>query len=195
MTATHINKVVYPGKLSELFYFAYGSNMNERQLASRGIKPSSIITARLPGHRVGFFGYSRVWDGGMETIVPEPRADVWGVLCQLSFEDGEVLDVWQDVRQDGGGVYFHYPATVIDAGGREHLVLLYKKDILGVPRPPSREYLDFIVEGALGRGLPEAYITGLRQTESIAAGYPVPRRKHFNREFLLVGCRGGCGGG
>lgn len=188
MSATLPNAVIYPGKLSELLYFAYGSDMNGRQLASLGIRPTTIITARLPGYRLGFFGYSRVWDGGTESIVPDPQAETWGVLYRMSFDDGEVLDACLDVRPDGGGAYFHYPATVIDTRGGEHLALLYKKDVLGAPRPPSREYLDLIIEGARAKGLPGSYLPFLQQFDSITASYPVPRQKKFDRSLLLAGC-------
>ncbi|WP_081722318.1 gamma-glutamylcyclotransferase family protein [Geminisphaera colitermitum] len=183
-----VNGFVFPGKLSELLYFAYGADMNGEQLALRGVRPAVVSIARLPGHRVEFFGYSRTWDGGMETVVTSPGADVWGVLYQLSFQDGEVLDVWQDARQDGGGAYFHYPTEVIDKDGRGHLVLLYKKDVLGAPQPPSRDYLEFVVQGAVERGLPASYVNELRQKASKAAEFPVPRRGKFSRAFLAGGC-------
>jgi hypothetical protein len=37
---------------------------------------------------------------------------------------------------------------VIDTEGKTHPVLIYKKGVLGAPQKPSRECLDFIVEGA-----------------------------------------------
>ncbi|EIQ02158.1 hypothetical protein OpiT1DRAFT_00739 [Opitutaceae bacterium TAV1] len=185
---------VFSGRLGDLCHFAYGANMNGEQLRLRGIKPVAVSIARLPGHRVAFHGYSGVWDGAVETVVPAPGEDTWGVLYKLEVMDGEVLDLWQDARQDGSGAYFHYPAEVTDPAGETRMVLLYKKDVLGTPEKPSREYLDFIVQGAVEHGLPASYIEKLRQTESKPAEYPVPRRGKSGRNFYAVTSCAECGG-
>jgi len=175
-------------------YFAYGSNMNEAQIRARCTRPVAAGIARLPDHRVEFFGYSRVWDGSMETVVPAPGQEVWGVLYKLSYSDWDRLDAWQDVRMDGNGVYFHYPARVTGPSGDSPVVLLYKKDILGVPRVPSREYLDHIVRGAVHHGLPAPYIDELRRHESAPASYSVPLAPRFDRALLVQSPCSECGG-
>ena len=185
--------MIFNGKHSELYYFAYGSNMNEEQILARCANPKVVAVAKLPHHRVAFFGYSKAWDGAMATVVPSPGQEVWGVIYELNSSDRDRLDAWQDVRLDGTGAYFHYPARVADTEGKTRTVLFYKKDMLGTPGKPSREYLDFIVLGALERGLPSSYIEGLRQTESRKAEFDVPRRKNFGRELLLESYCSQCG--
>lgn len=180
---------VFSGSLGDLCYFAYGSNMNGEQLRQRGISPVAVAIAKLPGHRVAFHGYSGVWDGAVETVVEAPGEDAWGVLYKVEVMDAEVLDLWQDARTDGTGAYFHYPTEVTGPDGNTRMVLLYKKDVLGPPEKPSREYLDFIVRGAVERGLPDSYIEKLRQTESKPAAYPVPQRNTSGRSFYsLTSC-------
>jgi cation transport regulator ChaC len=185
--------IVFAGKASELHYFAYGSNMNMKQIQARCTRPELIAVARLAQHRIAFFGHSKVWDGAIETVVPAPDHDVWGVIYALPFSDRDRLDSWQDVRLDGTGAYFHYPARVTDTQGQTHTVLLYKKDQLGKPRKPSREYLECIVQGAVERGLPAEYIEELRQMDAKKAEYPVPRLGKFSRELLAGTSCSDCG--
>lgn len=166
-------------------YFAYGSNMNEGQIRARCSKPVAVAVARLAGHRVSFHGYSRTWDGGLETVVPAPGHHVWGVLYKLSFRDWDHLDAWQGARLDGSGAYFHFPVRVTAADGSAPAVLLYKKDILGPPRKPSREYLAHIVSGAVQHRLPSAYIDELRATASAPATFGVPLRSRFDPGVLV----------
>ncbi|MBF0482187.1 MAG: gamma-glutamylcyclotransferase [Desulfovibrionaceae bacterium] len=182
--AARADTLAIRGKLSDLYYFAYGSDMNAQQITTRCAKPVAVGAARLAGYRLAFYGYSRTWDGGLETVVPDPGREVLGVLYALNLADWERLDQWWDVRLDGAGVYFHFPAAVADTQGKTHTVLLYKKDDLSAPRPPSREYLDFIVQGGLERGLGADYLEELRRIESGKAQYDVPRRKKISLEFL-----------
>ena len=157
-----------------LLYFAYGSNMNPVQIKARCLGAEVLAVARLVDHRLAFFGTSMVWDGALETVVPAPGRDVWGVLYALSPLDADSLDAWQDARFDGTGAYFHYPSVVIDVLGQRHDVLLYKKDLLGAPQKPSCEYLEHIARGAEARGLPPQYVAHLRGLAAKKAAYPVP---------------------
>ncbi len=156
-------------------FFAYGSNMNPGQIASRCHKPEVFTVARLPGHALSFFGYSRRWDGGEATVVRRPGEDAWGVVYNLSFSDTERLDSWQEVRLDGTGAYFLFPTEVVDEGGTTHPVLLYKRFYADPPQSPSEEYLDTIVSGAIARGLPAGYIERLKGIGTKKADFPVPR--------------------
>jgi len=174
-------------------FFAYGSNLIPEQIQTRCTKPEVVAVARLPGHRVGFFGYSKVWDGAVETVYADQGADVWGVVYRLTIGDSNRLDSWQDVRLDGTGSYFHYPAVVYDAEGTGHLVLLYKKETLGEPLPPARPYLDRILEGAKVRGLPEPYIASLGTITAKEPGYEVPKRGTFDRSLLVDMACSDCG--
>jgi len=173
-----LSELVFQDGISgELHYFVYGSNMNKEQVLARGVKPKVVGAAKLPDHQLAFFDYSVVWDGGEESVVPALGHDVWGVIYELSPYDRERLDDAQDARLDGSGAYFHSPAKVVDQEGKVLTVLLYKKDKQGIPQKPSREYLDFIVQGAVDHELPSAYVEALRGMESTKAKFAVPRAR------------------
>lgn len=181
-------------KKTHWLYFAFGSNMNPVQIRSRCHAPETIGIAKLPFHKVSFFGHSRVWDGALETVEPAIDQDVWGVIYRLTRSDWDRLDAWQDVRLDGTGAYFHFPTTVVDAAGKEYSVILYKKDMLGIPELPSTEYLQSIIEGAVTSGLPPVTLERWRNTQSRRASYAVPRRGNFDPALLAEMTCAGCDG-
>jgi len=173
-------------------YFAYGSNMNLLQMKQRCSSPKILGIARLPGYKITFHGHSAIWDGGQESVVPDPQSEVWGVLYELTFSDCEQLDFYQDVRFDGTGPYFHYPVDVIDRKQGIIDTLIYKKAILAEAKPPSTEYLNFIVQGAIEHGLPESYIAYLQKIQTVPASYTVPLVRKSKLSYMNVNC-GDCG--
>jgi hypothetical protein len=180
----HSELVLRDGALNELYHFAYGSNLNDKQVLARCTNPKVVAVAKLPDHQLAFFGYSAIWDGAEESIVPAPGQDVWGVIYELTPSDKDKLDDWQDALFDGSGAYFHSPAKVTDQEGKVYTVLLFKKAKLGNPEKPSQEYLDFIVQGAVEHGLPSAYVDQLRGFESKKAKFVVPRQRKSAREAV-----------
>jgi gamma-glutamylcyclotransferase len=186
--------VLQDGASAELYNFAYGSNMHSEQVRARCTSAKLVAVAKLPDHRLAFYGNSPVWDGAEETVIPAPGQDVWGVIYELTPSDKEKLDDWQDALFDGSGAYFHSPAKVTDQAGKVYSVLLYKKANLGNPETPSEEYLDYIVQGAMDRGLPAAYVDQLRSVESKKAKFVVPRTRKSPREMVPGDECSSCGG-
>ena len=172
-------------RIPKIRYFAYGPNMNPEQMRERCSNPVAIGPARLPGYALSFFGHTWLWDSGMETVTPAPGRDLWGVLYELGPTDADSLDAWQDIRLNGTGTYFHSPVTVFSPDGASHEAVLYKKDVQGEPRPPSREFLEFILRGARAHGLPEDYVRTLAAIPGVDAAYAVPRRRDEDRNALL----------
>ncbi|BCS55071.1 gamma-glutamylcyclotransferase family protein [Geobacter sp. SVR] len=167
--------------MSDHLIFSYAANMNPRLIASRCSKPEPVTVARLPDHSLAFFGYSKRWDGGAATLIDHPGEDLWGVVYKLSFWDTERLDSWLDVRLDGTGDYFLLPTEVIGVDGTTYPVLLYRKFYHGGPQqPPSEDYLETILAGAVAHGLPVPYIETVRRIRTKQATFPVPRI--FERE-------------
>jgi gamma-glutamylcyclotransferase len=168
--------------------FVYGANMNLCQIEVRcGGRPTVVGVAQLPGHKLAFYGYSKRWDGALETVDRDPAAVVWGVVYEMPFGDAEKLDTWQDARLDGAGAYFHFPAEVVMAGGETLSVVLYKKDQAEEPAKPSSEYLSFILQGAMEHGLPADYVARLSAVPSQPAHYPVPKKSRYE-QLMGAGC-------
>jgi hypothetical protein len=169
-------------------YFAYGSNMNLAQMKQKCLRPKILGIARLPGYKVEFYGYSAIWDGAQETVIPDLESEVWGVLYELSFSDSEQLDVYEDARFDGAGTYFNYPVEVVDSYQTMIDALIYKKNILLEAQLPSTEYLNFIVQGATEQGLPGTYIRLLQNMKTKAASYAVPVIRRSGSSWSSVTC-------
>lgn len=157
-----------------LLIFVYGLNLDGEVFLSRCARPERIAAARLPGHRLDFFGHAEQWDGGEESLVADAGEDAYGIVYRLSFSDLDRLDYWMGVRLDGRGAYFHYPADVIGEDGAVYPVLFHKKDILGASTRPSAECLARIVAGARALGLPSEYVARLAAIPAKPASYPVP---------------------
>jgi gamma-glutamylcyclotransferase len=174
-------------------YFCYGDEMNSERIRSICDNPVFLGIARLPDYRLVFVGHSKKWDGADEALVNSPGSEVWGAVYQLGFTDGDSLDLRKDIRLNGTGQRFHYPAEVYAPDGSPYSILFYQKAELGEPKMPSTEYLEFIVAGTVERGLPTAYVEELRKTASRGASYPVPRKSNIDFSFLSgLSCE--CGG-
>jgi len=118
-------------------YFAYGSNLNHRQMAERCPKAKPVSVLRLDGWRL-------VFKRGAD-IVRDEGAFVLGALYGITLEDEAALDVHEG-----------YPVTytqhaVLDEEGRERF-FFYKK-AANTLRMPRGEYLETIRAGYRDWGL------------------------------------------
>lgn len=170
-------------------YFAYGLNLNLQKIGQKLTKPRVVGIARLANHKMGFYGHSVIWDGAVETVVPDDQSEVWGILYQMEAYEWEQLDNFEDARLDGTGEYFHYPVEVFDEQNMIREASLYKKAQLREAKQPSTEYVDLIIQGAKEQGLPESYIATLQNIASKPASYPVPRQPKQARNSIVV-CEG-----
>lgn len=139
-------------------YFAYGSNMSPRQMASRCPGALPLGPALLPGYRLAFDLPSRFWGGWVADVRPDPRGTVWGVLWRLRPEHWAILDDYEDVDERR---YERVTLVVERPDGERCAAQLYR---VVTPRGeglPSRDYLDTLLEGAKAHGLPPAYVATL----------------------------------
>jgi hypothetical protein len=131
-------------------YFAYGSNIDEAAMAQRcpGSRPLGV--ARLPRHRFV------ITTDGYASIVRDLRADVHGLLWDLSLADVPALDRYENVS---GGLYAKILQPVISAAGPRRAIVYVGKTASG-GRPRS-DYLLPVIEAARRWQLPQAYIAEL----------------------------------
>jgi gamma-glutamylcyclotransferase (GGCT)/AIG2-like uncharacterized protein YtfP len=175
------------------YFFLYGSLLNAEMQKHCEITPEPIVVARLNEYTLDFYGYSKIWDSGVETVVPAPGKTVWGVVYKLSHSDADSLDLWYDARLDGSGISFHYPVIVEDNCNNQYHAYMYKKDVLGKPEKPTIEYVKFIKDGAQREDLPGVYIGELCSISVKSASYQVPRESRFSKIALLKSTCSECG--
>jgi gamma-glutamylcyclotransferase len=124
--------------------FAYGSNMNSRQMATRCPGARIIDVATLPDHRLLFTGRSARWGGGVATIEPARRSRVVGVIWLVSAENLARLDEFEGYPY----VYDRAQVLVDRAGGAASLWChAYLKAEAHEKTPPSPLYLRTILDG------------------------------------------------
>lgn len=172
-------------------YFAYGCNLSPAEMKRKCPHAQILGIAKLPKHRLNFYGYSPVWDGATESVISNLESDVWGVLYKLGAGEWDMLDSLEDARFDGTGAYFHYPVEVIDTSQKVIEATIYKKAELREPQLPSSEYIALIVKGAKAQGLPNDYIEFLEKRATKPATYAVPREPK-GRHLLVSGDCSGC---
>jgi hypothetical protein len=170
--------------------FVYGTDMEPARMRKFGMREEFLGAACLADHALGFFAASGGGPGGIESVVEAPGGEVWGAVYKLGFGDAERLDGAWDVRLDGTGAYFLYPARVQGRDGRVFSVFLHKKDDTSRSLAPSPSRLGQIQGGAQDRGLPPLYCRVLSEWEVGPVDGPPGPGSPGN--LFLGGC-GGCG--
>jgi gamma-glutamylcyclotransferase (GGCT)/AIG2-like uncharacterized protein YtfP len=134
-------------------YFAYGSNMDERSMASRCPHARAIGPAILRGRR--FF----ITTNGWASVRPDDDSDVHGLLWTLSPADEEALDQWEDVV---AGLYTKATLTVTLPGGDAVSALVYVETSIE-EGAPAAWYIEAILAAAERLALPAGYVLELRR--------------------------------
>ena len=130
-------------------YFAYGSNMNLDQMASRCPGAKLDVVAKLSNWRYFING------NGYAGIEEFPGSEVWGCLWKLNFSHWEALDQYEGV--DGG----YYEKKILKVGresGNEEIdawVYLSNNYDYGIP---SSAYQEIVIRGAKDVSLCKSYI-------------------------------------
>lgn len=144
----------------QVWYFAYGSNMDPGQMIDRKIRFSAASRAVLKEHTLVFNRYSVTYGAGVADIIPKQGGAVEGVLYLVTERALKVLDKFEGVAR---GLYQRAFVVVEDEKGTPHRAVCYQiVDKAIVTIPPSLEYLTKLVKGAEAFGLSPDYIQGLR---------------------------------
>ena len=76
-------------------YFAYGSNLDLRQMKMRCPLSKLVSKGLLSGHSLTFNKYSSGWDGGVADVIRDKDSEVWGLVFEISESDLEKLDRYE----------------------------------------------------------------------------------------------------
>jgi cation transport regulator ChaC len=146
-----------------VWYFAYGSNMNERLFRERRhMLWQNARSARLDGYRLVFSraGGRRPGQSAPANIVEDPGGAVHGVLYLLPLRKFARLD------NSEGKQYAYVWIEVEDAQGNRIPAVTYRVPGAVPEGRPSRAYLDLLREAARQRGLPAEYVAFLDRVEA-----------------------------
>lgn len=170
-----------------MWYFAYGSNLNQRAVNEWcrhfGHRPPELNSARpavLDNYRLSFPIFSEYWGGGIADIEYDPGKHVAGALFDLTERDMKVLDhkVVRRIDPSGRelGVYKRIEVRVAPLARGEPVkavtyqgVSVEKYDI-----PPTRHYMDQVIQGAYTMGLSMMWIAYLKSFSVQAGRKPRP---------------------
>jgi gamma-glutamylcyclotransferase len=125
-----------------LYYFAYGSNLNKKQMMERCPDSRPQFTAILPNYKLVFVGWSRQWRGGVASIKPFRGERIRGALYEISEQCLRRLDRYEGYP----GNYTRLKVTVFDEDNSFEAVT-YVKAGQFEETPPSKEYLAVIQQG------------------------------------------------
>ena len=149
--------------MSGMLYFAYGSNLDLRQMRRRCPGSTVVGRARLPDYRLGFTRYATKRKGGVADIVPEPGAEVWGALYSVDDAGMASLDEFEGVPR----AYRRIDVVVLDDEDIEREAIAYFANKTG-EFAPGRAYLGLIITGCRDHKLPEEYVQALESIRTHA---------------------------
>jgi hypothetical protein len=170
-----------------MLYFAYGSNLNARAVSEwcrhHGHRPPPLQGGRpavLDNYRLGFPIFSEYWGGGIADIVYDPGKYVMGVLLDLTDAQLELLDrkVGRELDASGKevGVYRRVELKVAPLGKGEPVAAVTYQGV-NIDRnhvPPTRHYMDLLIQGACAHGLSAMWVAYLQTFDTQPGRKPRP---------------------
>jgi len=150
-----------------MIYFAFGSNMDPRQMAARC--PSHRVLGRgfLADHRLCFPRRSPVRHCGTAGLAPAAGHGLWGVLYALAESDLVRLHAAEGyapgrAAEENRHDFVEIEVRLDSADGTIMRAFTYiaRPDTSGAA--PSADYLRHLIDGAEHHGLPNSYVIQLR---------------------------------
>jgi len=123
-----------------LYYFAYGSNLNQKHMKDRCPDSKPLFTAVLPNYKLVFVGWSRCWRGGVASIKSFRGERVRGAIYEVTEACLQRLD-----RYESG--YNRLKVIVVGEDDEPIEAITYVKTGRLEDATPSKEYLAIIQQG------------------------------------------------
>ena len=130
-----------------MLYFAFGSNLNQKQMKRRCRDSKYIGCYSLKNYKLVFRNY--FLGGGVADVEKKKKSSVLGAIYKISKKDERELDIYED-----------FPKTYI----KKYFRLLGKKVMFYyMPKKtknvlPSKRYLNLIIQGYKDCGYRNNYI-------------------------------------
>ena len=126
-----------------MYYFAYGSNLNHRQMSKRCPDSKPRYRANLPDYKLIFTGWSDNRQGAVASIKPSVGEEVVGAIYEISENDLNSLN-----RREGYPTYYdRINVIVLKEDGEKLEAKTYIKRDQSEEKQPSPEYLSIIQQG------------------------------------------------
>ena len=161
-------------------YFAYGSALSRRHIgewaAEHGVDARLFARgapAVLRGYRLVFDVESRFWGGRVANLAEDKGGVVHGVLFEIPPPAREAV-----LRKEGVATGLSEELDVrVEIDGKEVAAKAFvaRPEKRGEPGPASGRLLEYLIEGAQERGLPQGWIDELRR-QSAEPPQPAPGR-------------------
>ena len=124
-----------------MYYFAYASNLNRKQMQERCPDSKPKFPATLHHYQLAFAGWSRQWRGSTATIRPIRGGKVLGAIYEVTEEYLRRLDKYE------GSEYRRLNVTVNNEDGEPVEAITYIRSGQAETGKPSKEYLAVIQQG------------------------------------------------
>jgi len=124
-------------------YFAYGSNLNKKQMQERCPDSKPLFTAVLPNYKLIFVGWSRQWKGAVASIKASRGDRVRGAVYEISEQCLRKLDRFEGYPQN----YNRLKVIVFGEDDEAIEAVTYIKAGQIEEGQPSKEYLAVIQQG------------------------------------------------
>ncbi|MEC9415930.1 MAG: gamma-glutamylcyclotransferase family protein [Pseudomonadota bacterium] len=138
-----------------IYYFGYGSNLDEDYMRQWTPSLKFVSLARLPNFEIQFRKYSTDLKGGISSIIEKPGGMVQGVIYTIKKSEMEALDILEDVPL---GIYKRETFKVITEDGIWYNADLYRVVTPKGPFIPSVKYLGYMIKGAKAQGINQPWI-------------------------------------
>ena len=123
-----------------MYYFAYASNLNQKQMRERCPDSKPSFRANLPNYKLVFVGWSRQLRGGKASIRLFRGEKVLGAIYEISKQCLKQLDKYESP-------YDRLKVTVFDEDGEPVEAITYINKVQSEETKPSAEYLSVIQQG------------------------------------------------
>lgn len=146
-----------------MLYFAYGSNMERRQMRTLCPGARFVAAGRLKGYQLIFDQTSSGWAGGVANVHPTAGQVVEGVLWEITEAERENLDRSESCPT----AYIRKEVQVETFEGRTLQAFAYVGVRPQGRRAPSKRYMRGLVQGAEEHDLTDRYIAFLESVKTI----------------------------